>query len=1489
MPADTLQSPPDHPPDQSPPDQLPGANGGKPRRPIPAPVRWPLRLFAALLAIALFFCVTLLWAHRYRNGQYVARLVMELANPSFKGRLEFGSIRWGADTLIHLAVGLPAPARVEHLAVYDPAGERVIYAPAATAAIDVMALISGGHVLLYDIKGKGGYVNVRAVNAPDQPLEVGFLNAFSAPTPAPESEPGTIVELNGVDLENFRFKITFPSWSAEVSNLSIKGRLKVPEGDTAVEGVLYDAKATAGAGTLTIAGQTIPVTRVSLTRCEVTSADPMSWWVDATMLAAGAPVRAKGRMTNTFRQGTGVELAVSSKEASPLLKHLLGPRVSGEVQVIGRLDGPLDGPLISGKVRGVKADLGPAGLAQKLEGALALDLGAGTFTAKDVKGQALGGDLLGGGSLELASGDWKGTLDVSGMDPGVLDASLAGKLKGKVQLKGVTEPSMRALAVLDLDLARKQRDWLPRQVSIDGTVHLGTRVLDLAGVRLRGDGHTLEARGSVNISSGRVNLFTNLASPRLHSWLARKELIALARGATANLHVTGKIPDLRAKGTLRATGVGYDPFRLKRLVSDVTFDGEDLKLVRIRSEGYGGVLRGETSISLFKGDLRHPLKTPLMRGKVRAEGLDLTAMDSAAGLIGRLFGEAEVSGPLDKLTGTATFRLPRVTYQGEPYDGSWARLGILQDRLSIYRSSFQRQGGGKLEAWGDIYYDTRLDLRLRATAFPITGVPQLARLDLGLGGLVGGQVNVQGTMDNPRLSGKVALNDARLRNMAMGSGSIELQAGSDLVRINGDLLAGLLQLEGYMVTDPVTRVHLRVEVKRLPLEKLVYEVRKLGDVRGLVSGTIRLDMDSAGGLTWADARLPQVEVSLRHLAPGERRATVVKLENSEDLLARWDGSQLHVVTANLATRVEGQKGKQGKFTVGGWVSPAGADMQLRGEVALEILEFFLAGSVQSLSGEALANVKVKGPLDNLDLKGELDLRNINIQMPRFQRRILVPTGLIKLDGGGLKLDSLKIQVGQEVLSATGTLALAQFKPTTADLLLVGDVNMELLQLFFPQHISHAVGATWIKVRAQGPVSDPQLSGRLKVKRMEVSPRGWGRTITLESGEIDFSNYLIQTKVPLAGTYDEGMIRISGEVRLDRFEPVDVYLHIAGIGIPLRQPDVYSAEFNMDVKLLGDSHQLQLGGDLELVDLAYTRKFDVFKTAFIRPRVLEEDPPFWKGYPLLESLALNLKVRSMGQILVKNNLANLSLSGDFAVVGTLNDPRLGGLIRAEEGTFKLPASREPFSVSNGQIIFSRSKPMEQGTLGLRGEATIEGSNQVDYLITLAVDGPLSNPSIALSSVPNLDPGQITALLFLGRTTDQLRKELGGGAEYGASSGGSQAAGAADAQVKQLTGEILSSIIEDPLKEVTRLDVISLEVGTESAQIRAGKKLGRFILMTGEYELGLLGDTRAMGQLEVKMHDLLMLVGKWQRLSVRLETEDEDPNQGRLELKLKLPLR
>lgn len=1435
-----------------------------------------------LLVLAFLFIIALLWGYRYRNDEYLARYIAEMNNERMKGRMEMGRVHWNARSLVALAVGVPIPVQVDHFAVYDPRGQRVLYVPRATATVDLLSLITGGHLLLSKLKVERVYCNVAQVLGKGKTV-VGLVEAFSSKNPSMDRSPR--VELEDFDIAGARLLLSFDGWSVRLDKLATQGSFRLTGGSTEVEGVLFDLTAKATSGELTVAGYSFPLEGVNATRFTVTQDKPMDLLFHIATRVAGAPVKAQGRLTNTYRGNQGVEMSFSVRGAQGALARVMGPGVSGAVQASGQIMGPLAGPRIKLQASGGELSL-QGQKARKLQGRLDLDLARGTLEATLLQGELWGGRFSGGGRLNLGTGDWSGTARLTGFNPATLSPTLAGTLQGEVTFKGSLHSMSRSLAVLDLSLARRQRDYLPSRVTVTGSMHLGTRILNLAGVRLRGDGASLDTRGTVDINSGKVDLHLDLKMPRLGAWLARRRLLAIAKSAKTTLHVTGRYPALRAAGSLQAGGVGYGVLRLPSLRARVKLSGDNLELQQIRSAGYGGRLSGGAVLTLFRGDLLRIRRRPSLRGHITAEGLDLAAL-GVKGATGAISGKAQIAGPVDELIGTADLRLPWLEYRGERFEGAMARIGLLKDRVSIYQSSFPRKGGGRLIFWGDVFYDQRLALRLKTDQFPLAAIPYVTQIPLGLGGRFNGQVNVNGTLKNPRLAGTVRLNDARVRGMKMGSGTVTLTSGSDTVHIKGHLLGRLLKLDGYLLTDPRARLHLKIDVSRFPLEKLLYEMRQVGDVRGRVSGSIRLDADSRDGLTWADARFSQLDLSLRYRPPGERKTRMVRLVNQQDLLARYDGRQLHVVTAKLVTKTSARKAQQAVFTVGGWISPKQADMRLRGMVALELLEFFLEGKIQKLSGGAVANVKLSGPTDDLSLEGILNLNRIEIRMPRFDQVIEIPHGRVRLVPGFLHLDSFGFRVGQDVLKASGNLALKQFRPQTADLRLSGDLNVKLVELFFGRHVSHAVGSTSVKLKVEGPVKDPRFAGELKIKQVEVSPRGWGRTITLNKGKVTFDNWVISTDKPLEGTYDEGLISVAGEVRHDRFDVADIDLQITGTGIPQRRPKVYTAELNLDVNLLGDSRQLQLQGEVELVDVRYVRKFDVLRRALIKPRVSEEETPFWKGSPVLEGLKLKIDVRSTGQILVKNNLAQLSLSGDFAVGGTLADTRLDGVIRAEEGTFKLPYTRGEFTISRGEIVFKEIKPIDQGEISITSEMLYEGRKQEDYTITLKVKGSLSGPAIQISSRPVLDPGQLWALLALGMTTDQLRSSLGGGGDAG--EGGALTGGIADAQVKQLTGEILSSIVEDPLKKVTRLDVISLEVGTESAQIRAGKRLGRYLKLDGEYELGILGDSRAEGRLEVRMHDLLKLVGKWERLSTRLETAEEDPSRGRIELKLSLPLR
>ena len=1451
-------------------------------------MRWPRHLLVALSVLALVFVISLLYLYHYRNDEALAQYIMDSNNPKIRGRLEFRRIHWKPQAIIDMAMGVPSLVECEHFAAYDPRGKRVIYAPRASGMVELYPLLVGGGLKIHQLKPVKPTFLVEQVPGPGK-LKIGFLETFASTHPH-TGRRGAPIEFRDFWLKDAKVRLALSGWSVDLEGLESRGSFLISGGPIVSEGLVIDHTTRVRRGVFQVGGVKLPLKDLTIRRLGGLEQAPTRIDVDIAGLTAGSPFRLVGRLEGVYRGATTATLAADVEQAQRLAHRVVGGEVGvgGPATVSARLQGPLARPRIDGRVQGLALGAGATRLEQ-LSGEVQLDVAEKRLRVEDVKGRLMGGKITGHGRMNLDSGDWSGGASIVNVDPGVLHPLLAGRLNGKVGLKGGDRPLNRGLAVLDVQLARSRRDLLPRVVDLDGSIHLGREVVDLAGLRIRGDGNSVTARGSLNLGLKQTDLFLRVGSPRLGRWLAQRGLPAAVQSVEGDLHVIGRFPALRATGQLLAHGVGHGILRAQSVKADLQFADGTLRLKQLRSQGYGGRLEGEASLDIFEGSLLRPRKMPLLQAQLRAVGLDLTALGLGSFAIGRVFGDVEISGALNNLSGTAVLKVPRATIQGDRYEGSQIRLGILKDRISVYEGQVARADGGRISLWGDLYYDQRVDMRVSVKDFPVVGIPSVAHLPLGLGGKIHGRVNLTGTLSQPRLGGEVQLSRARLRGVTLGSGSLRLTPGSDSVRLTGKFFGDLLVLDGYLLTDPHPRLHLSMDLKGLPLEKLVHEVRLLGDVRGVVDGRVRLDLDSEVGLAWADARFSRAQLFLRYRPPGTRKVQLIQLSNDQDLLARYDGRQLHVVTARLVTTVGNKDGKRADFTLGGWLSSQKADMRLRGKIAVEILEFLLAKQVKKLEGDATADVRLSGTLDRPKLDGGLWLHGVRVHMPKFDTVIEVPQGQVRLVPGSLRLAGLKIRVGRQEMVASGKIDMNRFKPTMLGLSLAGEANFKLLELLFPEQISAASGAASVKINLTGPVQDPQLAGQLAIKRLEASPRGWGRTITLRKGSVSFSNYQIETVKPLEGSYDEGFLRLAGTARLDRWDLADINLQITGMGIPQRQPNVYSAELNFTLQLLGDSHQLELHGNVDLVDVRYVRKFELIRRAFIKPRVYEEEDPFWKGSPLLEGLKLRLTLRSTGQMLVKNEYAQLNLSGAFGLVGTLSEPRIGGQVRVEEGTFSIPFLRGEYTIQRGDIIFSKQRPVDEAELSITGETLHMDHTGVDYQIRLTLEGPLNRIGIKLSSNPPLEQGQIWALLVTGRTTQQLRTQLKGAVDAQGGAGGNQAAGAADAQVKQLTGEILNQIMVDPLKKVTKLDLLRFEMGTESAQVKAGKRLGRFVNLAGEAEVGLLGDSRAEMRLEGKIHDLLMLVGKLERISTRLETDDIDPTRGRLELKLRLPLR
>ncbi|MBK8482259.1 MAG: translocation/assembly module TamB domain-containing protein [Proteobacteria bacterium] len=563
--------------------------------------------------------------------------------------------------------------------------------------------------------------------------------------------------------------------------------------------------------------------------------------------------------------------------------------------------------------------------------------------------------------------------------------------------------------------------------------------------------------------------------------------------------------------------------------------------------------------------------------------------------------------------------------------------------------------------------------------------------------------------------------------------------------------------------------------------------------------------------------------------------------------------------------------------------------------------------MRRISGALTADLRLTGPLNALRPSGWLAAREVAVTLPRFERPLELPAANLRISPGLLELTRLRLRLGRQELSAHGRLTLAAafpFAPQTASLRIDGDLNLKLLQLLLADKLSQAAGWARLHAEVEGPLGDPRLFGEVSLGYAEFVPRGFGRLITLRQGRIAFSNYLVclggtlacrsedekcaategscRWTTPVEGSYDEGTIRLFGEARFDQREVVDLYLRVAGNSIPQRSPGIYALEFNTDVTLVGDEQALALNGSVDIIDARYVQEFDLIKNAVLRPRVAEEAAPFWQSVPVLANLALQLDVRSAGQLRVHNSYADLGLQSTLSVGGTLSQPRIGGLVRVEEGTFRIPFLHGDYEVQRGEISFDSGKSADRALLNITAETQYADRNGTDYQILLLLQGPLDGIRIRLSSQPHLEQGQILALLATGRTTDQWRDQLAG-------QGGGRAAQAADRQVKELTGQFLGQFLEDPIKQAIGLDLVRLEIGTESVSARACKNVGTALEVCGEGERDFIGGFAGRASARYRMHDYLQLVGRLERLSTRLQREIENPSRGRLELRLRYPLR
>jgi autotransporter translocation and assembly factor TamB len=1412
-------------------------------------------------------------------GESLAELVERQMNDRIRGKVEIGSIEWKLSDLPAVITGGFIEVTIHDLMVYDGEDprERVLYAKKAVATIDAHPAILGRHDLIVSsLVIEDGEALIREVTDPYPVHEydkttVSLVSAFY-PQKVPAFRAGisagssALIDLVDFEVKNADLTFRFGGFEAVVEDAHVThGFLRSDGSDPLAPTLYYSLAPTAKSGTIKVGPMEIDLDKVDVVKLAQL---PMKWphssaptgfqYMARATTTDGALVDVDGKINRDWLAIYGGEhdTTVTITKAGGLAKRLSKGLAHGDtMSVTVEMQGPAIAPRFSVHVKDVGLTLAtpPVGppLELELQEAIArFDMATNSGTLEKAVATGVGGKVELEASLNLKPTGFSVGVEITD-DLELRDylplqvRKLAGSaLRGKLRATG--DWQTQKLEQLDLHLGRAHltgQAYREDRVVIDEKTGAETRVqkIHADGVHLAlGKTSVRQIRGAINTAARRLeNITFQIESADLAAWLPKLGAPALARGASGSGRVSGSFADPQASAELTLRGVPV----VSRVDTDLRYGSGTLEIERAHSSALGGTL--DASGKLLLGHGRPQLSDVQAHGR----DLDLSALPGATGFVkGTMSIDASASGSAAAPDARAVARVHGLELAGDSYADTELVLESDPDGRRSARFELVRQAGGVLSANASLGRHGELGGSVNLRKLPLESLTALGGKGVTpVGGRIDAELALSGTVARPTADGKVQIARGWFRDTFLGSAQLDVErVGDGQLRITGELFQGTVEVDGTINTHAPFRADMTLAFHRAELDHLFPELAEQQGARGWVSGEVTWK----GALSMAPGLRPEITANLteavvmfdREDASG--RPAPFRLANKTPLSVVFDGQELRFLQPVVL------HGPAGDFTLGGKGSLEDLGFELHGKVAVAMMAPYLKRYFDDMSGSLDVAVKLRGSAEDPKVSGIVEVTKVVLKPIGQDSLVRIPTGKVEFTNSQVSVTGLSMVVVDEYndgerseLRVAGGIKLRNFVPVNWGLQIDGELSGKMLLVVAPAIFSAASGSADVSVGLVGEGLAPDIEGEITFSDetpLTITPRGVRREIAFRGGGAQFTENLIELEDSegnhLSGMIDdEGVLSdISGEISLVNWKPVDVDVTITAEDLPFRIPSTLELAVNVrDLHVVGGMDEgLEIEGGIEIVDGRYIRKFRPYISALRPERSNESGKPVFEAIPLLGNARLNLLVETRA-FFVKNNVADIEMAGQVTVRGTPMRPTFAGDIRVEQGSFKFEGMRAKFEQTRGTVSFSPYKqfPDYTPTLDIRSESNYKDIGGQAHLITLILRGPIGQLDWDLSTSTGLNRAQTLALIVAGRSLDQARTALSDepigdtGGDRAPSTTTQQGGGVviADQMLKQLAGDYFSLLVEDSIKGVTNLDVVRLQLGTQSLGVHLEKQI------------------------------------------------------------------
>jgi translocation and assembly module TamB len=687
---------------------------------------------------------------------------------------------------------------------------------------------------------------------------------------------------------------------------------------------------------------------------------------------------------------------------------------------------------------------------------------------------------------------------------------------------------------------------------------------------------------------------------------------------------------------------------------------------------------------------------------------------------------------------SGTFSNPKIVGQisaGTFNFGGWAwdgfqasliaspqRAQIQSGRLRLGKSLLVLDADAALVHW-KLEPNSAVQLRATARETPVGGLRAALNLKPAMEGLVSGEVEAHGTVENLSGHGQIAVHKGQFAGVPFDSLSASINATKSNWEISDiKLVEGRGHAEGRLqINLPQRTFSANLHGREFSLERIHLLNPQQVNAKGSpgVSGLVSFDLEGQG--TFDNARLHS-ELAITGLTwKGQSLGSI--RGNAE-----WQGQQ-------ISLDVKGGGGQAGEFHISGVIEARDNwPLQLSGQYS----NFRADPWIEEFSGHAMAaaisaggSIKVNGPLkDPQQLAGSSQIQQLQVEFPALKLTNTNPVEISYADRN-LTLKRFRLQGEATNFEVDGSVHLGH--PPSIDLSARGKAAATLLRLSASN--IQATGESDLEVKLQGPLAEPRLSGEIQVRDVGLGYSDLPFRLNALNGTIKLEGERA-TISSLKGTVGGGAVNISGFAMLQ--EPRRYQLRVQLSQARVRYPSDFTSVLDGNLTFAGTPEQGQISGTIAVRNLFANENLNL-ADLLSGPNPFSV-PPSTNTSHFASSVNLNVGLTSVRPVRIETRDLRLVSDIQLQVEGTLANPVIVGNVFLRSGDAIFRGNR--YTLARGDISMTnpfRTEPI----LDLQVRTNID-----KYDLTLEISGPPDQLRFSYRSDPPLPTQDILSLLAFG---------------------------------------------------------------------------------------------------------------------------------------------